>query len=65
MRPDAPSPTHQKCRRPDWNRQHADICRRIVREYRNRWLYPDDGSEPYIITRCGELGLSDDNALYG
>jgi len=49
----------------DWNRQHADTCRRIVHEYRNRWLYPEDGSEPYIITRCGELGLSDDHALYG
>ncbi len=48
-----------------WNRQHADTCRRIVREYRNRWLYPDDGSEPYIITRCGELSLSDYNTLYG
>ncbi len=49
----------------DWNRQHADTCRRIVHEYRNRRLYPEDGSEPYIITRCGELGLSDYNALYG
>jgi len=48
-----------------WNRQHADSCRRIVREYRNRWLYPEDGTEPYIITRCGELSLSDYNTLYG
>ncbi len=48
-----------------WNRQHADTCRRIVWEYRNRWLYPEDGTESYIITRCGELGLSDDNTLYG
>jgi len=60
--PDAP---HDDREVDDWNCQHARTCRRIVREYRNRWLYPEDGTEPYIITRCGELGLSDDNTLYG
>ena len=60
--PDAPRDDREV---DDWNRQHARTCRRIVREYRKRWLYPEDGTEPYIITRCGELGLSDDNTLYG